>query len=77
MLHPIVTGKHYGYDIDKNGIYSTENVYHDDVIYNYHVDFNEDEEKIAEKFNRFLEAIYNEGKEARSKEIANLLGFRR
>lgn len=63
--------KYHGYFIDDEGIYSSRPIYHNDVEYTYHVTFGQPDTQ--EQFNKFLDVVFEDGKNARTKEIRHLL----
>lgn len=57
------------YFIDKRGIYTTRSIYHDDVEYVYHVDFEDEPEKMAENFSSFLRRVRKEGGDEKMRNV--------
>ena len=62
------------YKINDTGIYYTSNSYHDDVDVNYVVDFRLEKAVQEIQLRTLLNTAYNLGKNARTTEIATLLG---
>jgi len=61
------------YNINETGIYTSKNVYHDDVEYTYHVKFDDDIDKMRADFSTFCESLKSAGGDERIRRIKALI----